>query len=501
MGTTRKLAIAGMLALRRSMRPALQGAATMRARGKRLLIAASMLGKYRRREIWSSLRPRVLMVFSRRLWWRLLTIAAAAASVVALVLLLKARLEEINDLLVPAEEALAYRDASTPLTSEELRAIKDAIDRAHSRNSLSAQVWALGGLYQIEDSRGDRAFLESALRACEKSLRFDREYPLGRYCRSRARHALEQYPEALDDLMFVIWREPRWANAWHLTGHVLWHLQRIREAELALLRARSLAPESMAYSGDLAFFFIVNDRLDRATDVVDEMLAAFPDNAAVQNAKAVLSVLRGSDDAITYARSAVELAPKSGTFQSNLALILNMQGLHEEALGTARVACGLAPGSPVPIQELVIAAIRTERYDLALAYSSQLTDALGVHHLWVKANHYALTLKMDHPEFGLCLNGEAREVIAFVFPPPVARSGRRWGLDRFHERYNSLIAIQADNELRILTDVAAVEQRGPMTGLRGAWVVPHGVPFISCEGRICAGDLGVFEVEPLCRQL
>lgn len=447
--------------------------------GGRLSIVARSLGDLARR--MSSLKwkawPRwksSLKTASR--------ILLGIGTIVPVVFIVKARFDEAADLMLQAEEVLAYRDPADPLSADEARAARSGIDRAHRRDPRSSRAWALGGLYQMVVGEGDSRWEHSALEACRKSLSYDSENSLANYCVGKALFRSGHYLSALKHFDQAVRQEEYWGNAWYYRGRALMRLEQHREAELSLQRARQLEPSLTAYAVELATLYAVQDRLDRAEIVLRDYFAAEPGEIEVQNSIAVLLYLTNREAEAVEALSAGAARSDNAVHQINLAIFLNETGRHDEALPVAERACGYAPLSREALLEVVIAAAGLGDNAKALLYSERLVELAGHEFLWVHANHQALLIERDDWLGGrelACF--ERHGVLAFAYPRAmVATLHGTWLLDRFYPSHQSALGVNSNNGDVFILEATYTDATGPQTNVDGSFMIPY-YPSALCE--------------------
>jgi adenylate cyclase len=116
--------------------------------------------------------------------------------------------------------------------------------------------------------------------------------------------------------------------------------------------------------------------LNSAEELALKAYAADPSDSATNGLLGVLSLARGRyDDAISYAKKSVELAPSSATDKARLAWILCYAGYPEEAIPLLQQAMRLSPYYPAWMTAtLGLAYMMTENYDKAIATHEQLLE-------------------------------------------------------------------------------------------------------------------------------
>ena len=116
--------------------------------------------------------------------------------------------------------------------------------------------------------------------------------------------------------------------------------------------------------------------LKKATELGEKAYAADPSNSAITGFMGVLSMSRRRyEEAISYGRASVDLAPSSAIDKARLAWFLSVGGNPEEAISLVQQAMRLSPSYPPFFTAvLAFAYMQTEDYGKAIAAYEQLVD-------------------------------------------------------------------------------------------------------------------------------
>jgi len=118
-----------------------------------------------------------------------------------------------------------------------------------------------------------------------------------------------------------------------------------KDAERAYLRALEADPDNSAIRFRLSTAYLLTDRCVQAVEILEALVAEFPDNSQVRNnlawAYATGEGVRNQKKALLHAREAILSAPSSPSMWNTLAEAYYMAGNYERALRASEHAIDL----------------------------------------------------------------------------------------------------------------------------------------------------------------
>ena len=157
-------------------------------------------------------------------------------------------------------------------------------------------------------------------------------------------------------------------------------------ARQLVAKAAEISPDNPEIWGYMAWHDIRDYRwwwsddreasLNRAEELAEKAYAADPSDSAITGLMGIVSFYRGRyDEAIAYARRAVDMAPSSAIDKARLAWLLSYSGYTEEAIPLLKKAMRLSPYYPAWfIGVLGFAYMLVEDYEQAIAAHNQLLE-------------------------------------------------------------------------------------------------------------------------------
>ncbi|MBI4003376.1 MAG: tetratricopeptide repeat protein, partial [Nitrospira defluvii] len=180
-------------------------------------------------------------------------------------------------------------------------------------------------------------------------------------------------------------------NLWRLAGRLYVAQRKTDQAEKAFRKAVELAPDLALVHYELGQLYVLENKLPPAESAFQTALKKEETNSDVHTALGVLLASRGRNtEANAHYRRAFQLNPQDVIAANNLAASLSDQQELNDALGFARLALDLAPSSPAIKDTLGWVYYKQGRFDKAYPFLAEASAALPQHP--VVRYHHAMTL-------------------------------------------------------------------------------------------------------------
>ena len=187
-------------------------------------------------------------------------------------------------------------------------------------------------------------------------------------------------------------------NLWRLAGRLYVSQRKTDQAEKAFMEAVELAPDLALVHYELGQLYLLENKLSAAESAFQTVLKKDDTNSDAHTALGVLLASRGkSKQANEHYRRAFQLNPQDVIAANNLAASLTEQQELDDALGFARLALDLAPSSPAIKDTLGWVYYKQGWFDKAYPFLAEASAALPQHPL-VRYHHAVALAKIGKQE-------------------------------------------------------------------------------------------------------
>ena len=285
---------------------------------------------------------------------------------------IKASREDMSGATALVDQVLAKAPAQTEglmLKGDLDRAqgnIKDAIARYESAvkeqpRNFSANL-SLAGAYVAAGQ------LELAQKRVEELKKISPRHPNVNYLDALLAFGKKDYPKANDAIQLTITAQPNNGQARLLAGAIATELNQPAQAEQHLREVLKQAPGHLYARKLLASLYLRQRQPQKADEILQPALAAAPDDAALIGLAGEVALLKGDLDAASknFERAA-KLNPADGRIRTQSAVLQFAKGDAARGFAELEEASKAAPANSTPDIALVLAHLRLNEYDKALA--------------------------------------------------------------------------------------------------------------------------------------